>query len=350
MPATDAPLTFPPILDLDEADPDRWLWPRLPYGWPHEPPPPADQPQPCRIDMPLGTTVDGEMLGFDVPREQLLLRNARSGATVALPFARFRRLTLAAPLAAMRHPDGRLLQRLPRAEHECRYALAGAGDGARTIAGATVGHVDRAEGLFLFEPADDDSALLRLFAPRAGNAGGELGRTALELAAAAWPADPAALHEALDAARRRAVPPLGQAVVSLGLVTPQQLDDMLARVPDSRPLGEVLVAKGLLTPAQLDAAIAHKMGCPAVDVSRFPLQPEALATLPQRLATSYRVLPLMLDERRLVVACAQAMNEEKQRSIRVYTNLEVVPVLAHPTHLMAALRAVPPAAWSVRAV
>lgn len=238
---------------------------------------------------------------------------------------------------------------LPLAEHEHAYALQPKVPGA-VLAGRSIGVVESPEGLFLFEPVDDDQALRRVFVPRVANGACELTASALELAMRSWAATPAALVAQTQAMRQRPVPRIGDAVMALGLLTPAQLAQAVGLADDTRPLGERLVALRLLGPAQLDAVLAHKMGCPVADVSRFQPDPAALAMLPQRLALGYRTLPLCIDAGRLFIASDQAMGDEKQRSIQVFVNMTVTPVLAHSTHLTAALHAVPPGAWSARAV
>ncbi len=351
MPATDPPLSFPPIFGLDDLDPDRWRWPKPPFAWHHATPAPSDQPQPCRVETTDGQTEQGEMLDFEPARGGFRFRGpATRGQTVELTFRQTRRLTLLDPL----RPEAaegvqRAAEPLPLAAHEHAYTLQPKVPGA-VLSGRSVGVVESPEGLFLFEPVDDDQALQRVFVPRVANGACELAPSALELAMRSWAATPAALVAQAQAMRQRPVPRIGDAVMALGLLTPAQLAQAVGLLDDTRPLGERLVALRLLSPAQLDAALAHKMGCPVADVSRFPADPAALALLPQRLALGYRTLPLCVDAGRLFVASDLAMGEEKQRSIQVFVNMTVVPVLAHSAHLTAALRAVPQAAWSARAI
>lgn len=351
MPPTDPPLDFPPLFGLEDLDPDRWRWPKPPYVWHHAAPTAADQPQPCRVETTDGQTAVGTMEGFDPAAGRFGFRGAATqGRQVDLQFRQCRRLTLLEPL----RPEAtegvaRVAELLPLAEHEHAYTLQPKVPGA-VLAGRSVGVVETPEGLFLFEPVDGDQALQRVFVPRAANGACELTPAALELAMRGWAATPAALVALEVSMRQRPVPRLGDSVLSLGLLTPAQLALATDDADDTRPLGQKLLARGLISAPQLQAAIAHKMGCPVADVSRFVPDPAALALLPQRLAMSYRTLPLCLDEGRLFVACDQALGEEKQRSIQVFVNMPVVPVLARSQHLSAALQAVAPGAWSARAI
>lgn len=359
MRSSSPPLSFPSLVDIDHA---HRGWPSLPVRWRHVEPPAVETAQPCRIETVDGACVEGELLAFDLAGQRLAWRGAGDDRHQAMRFDRCRRLTLQLPLTAldanqsrrqsllgavrpMEHADHPLATPPPLAEHERSYVLAGH-DGSPALGGRTVGHVETPEGLFLFEPSDDDLVLRRVFAPRAANAGVELGRTALELATQDWATTPEQLRQAIETLRDRPVPPLGVAAVSLGLLTPAQVRRCLTQVGETRPLGQVLLECRLLSPAQLQAVIAHKMGCAAVDVERFVPEPRALARLPQRVAWSQRVLPLCIVEEHLHVACDQAIGAEKARLLQSYAGLPVVPTLARTHALSKVLRDLPAQAWA----
>jgi hypothetical protein len=112
---------------------------------------------------------------------------------------------------------------------------------------------------------------------------------------------------------------------------------MLQRADGKAALGETLVNAGLVSRADLQTALAHKMGFPLVDLERFPLDPQALALLPRRLAISHRVLPLMLDKERLIVAVDRPGRVLKLRQLDAYARMPIVPVLALKAQVLVAL-------------
>ena len=92
----------------------------------------------------------------------------------------------------------------PPAAQERDYTLQQVGQATTLpLIGRTAGHVEAAEGMFLFSPADDDGALCRVFVPRSAYSRCEFGPSAEELAARHWIASPAKLLEALAAAGTR---------------------------------------------------------------------------------------------------------------------------------------------------
>ena len=52
----------------------------------------------------------------------------------------------------------------------------------------------------------------------------------------------------------------------------------------------MLVAAGMIKRSDLRTALAHKMGYPLVDLTRFPVDPVAAAKLSHRLAVLYRAI------------------------------------------------------------
>ena len=325
-----------PTLSLDAQD--IWEWPRPPFGWRHRPPPPNTAHQPCRIELPDGTVVQGEMSGFDPVARTLCLRTAPGRPELRLPLARLRRLTLTDPLTGEPPLPGAPPERVPVAAHERQYVLHPADDGAPPLRGLTVGRVATDAGLYLFSAVDEETDVQRVFVPRSAYARAEFGPTTREIAARDWCADADALRAALEARHRAPVRPIGASLLALALLTPEQLRRELARKPDDVPLGEALVAAGLITPADIVTAVAHKMGHPLVDLERFPIDPEAVHRLPRAQAERHRVLPLMLDRGSLVVAIDNPLRMGELRPLEVSARAPIVPVLAPAQQIVQVLR------------
>lgn len=333
---SDSDLTFP-TLTLDEPPP--WEWPMPPASARRFAPPPAlGTPQPCQIETPTGQKLQGVMLDFDPVKRRLQFRASSGGTDASLPFTGVRRLTLTAALLPAARTADAPRERPPPVAQERDYTLQQVGHATTVpLTGRTAGHVLAAEGLYLFSPAQDDGAPCRVFVPRTAYSRCEFGPSAEELAARHWIASPAKLIEALAQQERAPVLPLGQALLALGLLTQAQLDRVLQRVDGKTALGETLVESGLVSRSDLQTALAHKMGFPLVDLERFPLDPQALALLPRRLAISHRVLPLMLEKERLIVAVDRPGRVLKLRQLEAYAQMPIVPALALKSQILVAL-------------
>jgi Type II secretion system (T2SS), protein E, N-terminal domain len=329
------PTTPFPILTLDETPP--WQWP-LPAGTRHVPSPPLGTPQACCIETQTGITLEGVMLDFDPAKRRLHMRTSAAGPDVSLTFARLRRLTLTTPLPPAARSAGAPRERMPASAQERDYRLQQVGDApTQPLTGRTAGHVEAAEGMYLYSPVGDEGAVQRVFVPRSAYSRCEFGASSEELAARHWIASPAELIEAISRQQQQPVIPLGQSLLELGLLTQAQLDRTLAGLDGKTALGEALVGSGLVSRTDLQTALAHKMGFPLVDLARFPQDSAAMALLPLRVAISHRVMPLLLEQQRLIVAVDRPGRVLKLRELDAYARREIVPALALKSQILVAM-------------
>jgi hypothetical protein len=295
----------------------------------------------CRIETLTGVAVDGEMVAFDAQTQCVRFRVVAGSETVALPFARFRRLTLTTPWTLAKGSAGALVERVPVAAHERDYWIELSGGGH--LAGRTMGHRTTELGLFLFVPNKEGNALLRVFVPQHACVRVAFGKSIEEAAVERWIATPEALAAAVEAQRHARILSVGDALVELGFVSHGVIEMMLQQQGPGRdaPLGEMLVAAGFLGRADLQTALAHKMGYPMVDLTRFPIDPAAARRLSHRSMVEYRVLPLMQRDRRLFVAVDELSTIPPLKGLQALSGLELVPALAPRGRLTIALAALP---------
>jgi type II secretory ATPase GspE/PulE/Tfp pilus assembly ATPase PilB-like protein len=340
-----------------------------PFAWPTPPlaayPSPTCQvePQPCVVEGRGGNFVSGLLTVFE---PQGVARVQVAGEKLALPlrFEQIRRLTLKRPLRALsgqRAAEGELqaaqaavLTHHPAQPYEVKLP------GGTAFSGRTVSHVELECGLFLFEPCDEQGSVERHFIPRvmieSHSIGerlgtllaGEDGQRARDveqgleaqrrlrqqklgdILVARQVVTRDQLLQALDKQARMPLVRLGEALVALGYVDEQQLEQSLRQleVDRHRPLGEVLVQRGLVNLEEVRVALARKMGFPVVNVSNFPVEPEALRLLPCDLARRLKVLPLLRRGGRLVVAMEDATREDLLKTVQDVAQCAVLPALA----------------------
>ncbi len=186
----------------------------------------------------------------------------------------------------------------------------------------------------------------RVFVPRSAYTRREFGPSAEEVATSRWIASPNDLLEALERQQKKPILPLGYSLQELGLLTHDQLYRALGGQPANVPLGEMLVAAGMITKADLQTALAHKMGYPLVDLTRYPIDPDAAAKLPHRLAMMYRAMPLLLVDGKLVVAVDKPSRAVKLQELQALAGLAVVPVLAPRSQIILALERLSKDVWT----
>jgi type IV pilus assembly protein PilB len=122
---------------------------------------------------------------------------------------------------------------------------------------------------------------------------------------------------------------LGQILIELGLITPEQLETALEehqRTP--KALGRVLIDLGMIKEADLVRALAEQVGLEFVDLTDTQIDPASTALLPEALARRYRALPIGDRDGKLLVAMSDPANVYALDDIRTITGRDVQPVVA----------------------
>ncbi|MCS6811402.1 MAG: GspE/PulE family protein [Tepidimonas sp.] len=159
------------------------------------------------------------------------------------------------------------------------------------------------------------------------------------------PRTPAELWALLDSPDHRALRArhVGEALLMLGLIDERQLREALQaqreerRLGLVRPLGELLVDRGTISETQLRQAIAAWLGSRVIDPTHYHFDPEALALVPRSVAERESVLPLAQRGEELVLLMADTLDHPLLDELRFLTQRRIVPVLAAPGTLPAAL-------------
>src|SRR4051794_10543472 len=131
---------------------------------------------------------------------------------------------------------------------------------------------------------------------------------------------------------------LGDILLDGGLVTQEELADAYDEHQRAgRALGRVLVEQGVLTESQLVAALAEQIGLRFVDLSDYPVDGAAIASVPSAVCRRYNALPIGYDEGKLLVAMSDPANVFAIDDIRSLTGHEVRPVVATKSDVVGAI-------------
>lgn len=132
---------------------------------------------------------------------------------------------------------------------------------------------------------------------------------------------------------------IGQILVELGYITQEQLVRAVMEQKDTgERLGAILLRRGYVTPEHLTEALAQQSGLEYVRFSIADVQPEALAELSPTLARRLQILPLRLEDGRLVVAPQDIHNTESLQELYRMVNMPIQLVCANSATVEAALR------------
>jgi type IV pilus assembly protein PilB len=122
---------------------------------------------------------------------------------------------------------------------------------------------------------------------------------------------------------------LGDILVREGLISQDQLRKALSEQKSTgMRLGYTLVKLGFVEETEVTKMLARQYRMPAVDLSRFEVDPKILKLLPPDIAMKYTVLPLKREGRTLTIAIADPNNVTAIEDIKFITRCDVFPVIA----------------------
>jgi len=122
---------------------------------------------------------------------------------------------------------------------------------------------------------------------------------------------------------------LGDLLLREGLISREQLDKaLLEGKQNGTRLGYALVKLGYVQETDITKMLARQFRMPAVDLSRFEVDPRIAKLIPADLATKHLVLPLKRDGRTLTVAMADPTNLGVIDDLKFITRYDIFPVIA----------------------
>jgi type IV pilus assembly protein PilB len=122
---------------------------------------------------------------------------------------------------------------------------------------------------------------------------------------------------------------LGDLLLKERLITKEQLDKALQeqRASGNR-LGYSLVKLGFVQETEITKMLARQFRMPAVDLSRFEVDPKIVKMIPADIALKHLVLPLKKEGRTLTVAMADPTNMGVIDDLKFVTRYDIFPVIA----------------------
>src|SRR5215212_10138919 len=122
---------------------------------------------------------------------------------------------------------------------------------------------------------------------------------------------------------------IGDLLLREGLITKEQLTKALQeQQQNGTRVGYNLVKLGFIQETELTKMLARQYRMPAVDLSKFEVDPRIAKLIPSELATKHLVLPLKRDGRTLTVAMADPTNLGVIDDLKFITRYDIFPVIA----------------------
>ncbi|MFI5246139.1 MAG: GspE/PulE family protein, partial [Gemmatimonadales bacterium] len=122
---------------------------------------------------------------------------------------------------------------------------------------------------------------------------------------------------------------IGDLLLNEGLITKVQLDKALQEQrQNGTRVGYNLVKLGYVQEIELTKTLARQYKMPAVDLSKFEVDPKIVKLIPADIAVKNLVLPLKRDGRTLTVAMADPTNFAVIDDLKFITRYDIFPVIA----------------------
>ena len=131
---------------------------------------------------------------------------------------------------------------------------------------------------------------------------------------------------------------LGELLMEAQDITQKQLEHALSEQRNNgKRLGETLIDLGFVTERQMLVTLEKQMGIPFVVLSEITIQEEALTVVPLFLSERYNIMPIRLEENKIVLAMNDPTNFYAIDDVRMVSGMEVAPVLAAAKDIKAAI-------------
>ncbi|MCC7138174.1 MAG: Flp pilus assembly complex ATPase component TadA [Planctomycetes bacterium] len=132
---------------------------------------------------------------------------------------------------------------------------------------------------------------------------------------------------------------IGQILVEMGVVDDRKVAEALEYLKRAKPgtkIGQAFVELGFCDESQVTKGLCKQYRLPFVDLSRTPKLPPAVADLvPRKIVQDFNVVPVKLQEGKLILAADDPMVTFVVDDLRFALNRELVVALTPPTALRA---------------
>ena len=132
---------------------------------------------------------------------------------------------------------------------------------------------------------------------------------------------------------------IGDLLMDSGLITSEQLEEALEQQQQTKMrLGDLLISNGMITEHQLMEALELQLGIPLVHLAQYPFDSRVIALIPAKTEKDYRVIPLSIEQNKLILAMTDPLDYTAIEEINLITGMRVEPVIARKDEIMYAIR------------
>lgn len=129
---------------------------------------------------------------------------------------------------------------------------------------------------------------------------------------------------------------IGKILLEAGLITEDQLQEAVES-QDGRSLVRTLVELGYASEEDIAKAVAKATNLPYLKLSEYKINPAAVALIPEDMARRYELVPIDIEDNKLVVAMSDPANVFAVDDLRIMTGYEIKPVVSTESDVINAI-------------
>jgi type IV pilus assembly protein PilB len=131
---------------------------------------------------------------------------------------------------------------------------------------------------------------------------------------------------------------LGELLLREKVITPDQLKSALEVQKEKNvPLQTAVVSMGLVTEEDMAQALSRQLGYPYIDLDQFEVYPDVVNLIPVEIVKKYMIMPIHRIRSFLTLAMVDPTDLEVIEDIRFRTGLSIQPVIASESGILNAI-------------
>ncbi len=131
---------------------------------------------------------------------------------------------------------------------------------------------------------------------------------------------------------------LGELLIEAGILTKEKFDSAMELQKGSgKKLGEFLVDKGIVDENSIVDVLEFQLRIPKVDFNHLDIDPEILKMISENLAKKHKVVPVRIEDDKLLVAMADPLDLVAIDEVRIASGMEVTPAIATKSSVTTAI-------------
>lgn len=131
---------------------------------------------------------------------------------------------------------------------------------------------------------------------------------------------------------------LGDLLCNAGVITTADLEKAIEdQRRTGKRMGETLIDLRMVTEFDIANVLASQLGIGYVSLETTPIEPSAIAAVPEKLAKKYLCIPINANKRYLSVAMVDPLDFECIKDIGFHTSYEVKPLISTRSEILSAI-------------